>query len=254
VSWVYHLTYLVMLALIIAHDFCSPCVYKVLHLNLGGLRVVALVGSRSVSVFEHLVGNPPESKVCALIGNGFVPKSIGKINKLMVLSKEETLGMDLDKFNPKEMFPNLREGDFLLMLGFPRGAFPKVFAGIKGEHLDDTSFGLAQIGNMGLEGIKEVSLDDLWEHLLNTVPEYPALLNCGLCGFKTCNEYLKKAIGGENVKCLSNHIFLSVDKKVVEINPFIIKQLKVLIKAYLSTLKGIDVDKMKELHMKLDYG
>jgi len=232
----------------VAFVYIKYCVSK-----LSGLRVVALVGSRSVSVFEHLIDNPPEVNVCALVGNGFMPRSIGKINQLLVLSKEEALGIDFEKFNPKEMFPHLREGDFLLMLGFTRGPFPKVFAGIKGERPDDTSFGLAQVGNMGLRGIQEVSLVDLWEYLLRRVPEYPALLNCGLCGFKTCNEYLKRAVEGENVRCLSNQTFLSANRKIVGMNPFIIKQLRVLVKAYLSTLKGIDVEKMKELHMKLDY-
>jgi hypothetical protein len=35
-------------------------------------------------------------------------------------------------------------------------------------------------------------------------------------------------------------------------NPFIIKQLRALTKAYLSTLKGIRTEEIREIHMKLD--
>jgi len=216
------------------------------------LRVVALLGSRSIEVFEHLISNAPQVKIYALIGNGFVPNSLGKINGFLVLSKEDASDIKFDIYSPKEMFPYLGEGDFLLMLGFSRGFFPKVLSGDEGEFAD-TSFALAQIDKVCLEGIPTVSMDDLWEFLLKRVPEYPALLNCGLCGFKSCKEYLRRAVEGKNVKCLSNHAFLSVNRKIVDMNPFIINQLKVLVKAYLSTLKGIDTEKMKELHIKLEF-
>ncbi|GEM_PF-5919094 len=217
------------------------------------MRVVAFVGSKSRNVFEYLVNNPPNVRIYALVGNGTILKSLGRINGLLALSREETSSIEDGRFNPTEIFPYLRKGDFLLMIGFSRGLFPKVLAPVKGESLIDTSLAIAQVGNNGPEGIQEVPLAELWSFLLKRVPEYPALLNCGLCGFETCKEYLRRAVEGEEVKCLSNHTFVSVNGKTVEMNPFIIKQLRVLIKAYLSTLKGINVKKMKEFHMKLDF-
>jgi hypothetical protein len=216
------------------------------------LRVVALVGSLSKAVFEHLIHNAPNIRIYALIGNADMPKSLGKVSGLLVLSREEIAKVKSRRFNPKEFFPYLKDGDFLLMLGISEGLFPVVLATNEKESLFDTSLILARVGEKGPEEVEEVALNELWGFLVKKVPEYPALLDCGLCGFKTCEEYLRGAISGEDVRCLSSHTFLMVDGEIVKMNPFIIKQLRALTKAYLSTLKGIRTEEIREIHMKLD--
>jgi len=217
------------------------------------LKVVALVGSLSKSVFEHLILNAPNIRIYALIGNEDLPKSLDNVEGFLVFSKEETAKVKSRGFNPKEFFPFLKDGDFLLILGISDGLFPIILTTNENESLIDTSLILARVGEKGPKEVEEVKLNELWDFLIKKAPEYPALLDCGLCGFKTCEEYLRRAISGEDVRCLSSHTFLAVNGEIVKMNPFIIKQLRTLTKAYLSTLKGIRTEEIREIHVKLDF-
>ncbi len=234
------------------NKFFSFRVYKVPVDKFIELRVVALIGSLSKAVFEHLVHNAPNLRIYALIGKADMPKSLGKVSGLLLLSKEEIVKVKSKRFNIREFFPYLKDGDFLLILGIHEGLFPTILATNENESPNDTSLLLARVGEGGPEEIEEVTLNELWGFLITRVPEYPALLDCGLCGFKTCEEYLRRVISGEKARCLSSHTFLAVNGEIVKMNPFIIKQLRTLTKAYLSTLKGMKIEEMREIHIKLD--
>lgn len=217
------------------------------------MRVVALVGSRSESVFRYLISDPPRGiDVYALVRNGIVPKITGKLKGFLVLSEEDEKSLESGLLSPKEFFPYLGRDDFIFILGFSKGLFPKILA-VKESLPANASFVMACVGKQGPKDVQKVLLEELWDFLIKNVPEYPALLNCGLCGLKSCKEYLKRAIKGEKVKCLSNHTFMSVNRRMVEMNPFIIRQMRALVRAYLSTLKGVNIRRMREFHLKLDF-
>lgn len=203
-------------------------------------------------MFRYLISDPPSDiDIYALARDGTVPEITRKISGFLVLSKEDEKSLKSSLLNPKELLPCLGRGDFLFILGFSKRLFPKVLAAVKENSSVDTSLVIACVGNKGPKDVQRVSLEELWNFLIKKVPEYPALLNCGLCGLRSCKEYLERVIKGENLKCLSNHTFMSVDRRAIEMNPFIIKQMRTLVKAYLSTLKGVNVEKIREFHVKL---
>ncbi len=215
------------------------------------MKVVAIVGSRSKEVFKKLVKRARKARIYALVRDDILLEETKGISGILFLSKEEVSLIEREKFNPKEMLPFLRQDDFLLLIGFSKGFYPKILADNEGI-LPDERFLLARVGK-GPENVRKVSMEKIWEFLMKRVPEYPALLDCGLCGFRSCDEYLREAIDGKEVKCVSSHTFASVDGKTIKMNPFIINQLRKLVKAYLGSLKGINVEEMREFHMKLEF-
>ncbi|MCS7374474.1 MAG: molybdopterin-guanine dinucleotide biosynthesis protein B [archaeon GB-1867-097] len=79
-------------------------------------------------------------------------------------------------------------------------------------------------------------------------------LNCGLCGYKSCKDYAKAIIHGDDWegKCkLKYRVKLEIDGREIQIKPYVEYVLFNIIDGYVKTLKGY-TPKFKEVKVKIE--
>ncbi len=144
--------------------------------------------------------------------------------------------------------------------GFKSSPYPKILTALKEEHLNiDLDKSLVKMV-IGPESIREASLklypnarfsNVEGENVINEVlrfiiEEYVSKLpklNCGRCGYITCDGYAEKLIKSEAElgKCVIENppVKLYVDWSRVDLSPYPATVLNSLLKAFVSTLKGV---------------
>ncbi len=99
-----------------------------------------------------------------------------------------------------------------------------------------------------VDGRRILSFDDV-QHLVDRVVEearkygkrFVAGLNCGACGYSTCEEAIDAWLRGAGVSCIAMcRAKLVVDGVTVPMNRFVCSMLESLVRAFVSNLRGVD--------------
>jgi len=148
----------------------------------------------------------------------------------------------------------------ILYEGFKSSPYPKILTALREEHLNidldkslvkmvigpegirEASFKLypnARFANVEAENVTNEVLQFIIEEYISRLPK----LNCGRCGYTTCNEYVEKLTKGEAEigKCVIENppTKLYVDWSKVVLSPYPATVLNSLLKAFVSTLKDV---------------
>lgn len=160
--------------------------------------------------------------------------------------------------DPLSLVMGSEECEHAILVGLTSPLALKILAvegeGEARELADDLTVAVTSREGVDVEGVKFVPMEGLGEFIAG-LPIYPAWLNCGECGFKTCFDYLKAAARGEGVSCPPGEpkpTILKVNDRPVGLVRFVERQLRELALAYLRTLKGVPKDiKKVELRIRL---
>ncbi|MEM1569858.1 MAG: molybdopterin-guanine dinucleotide biosynthesis protein B [Candidatus Bathyarchaeia archaeon] len=151
----------------------------------------------------------------------------------------------------------------ILYEGFKSSPYPKILVALKEEHLNiDLDKSLVKMV-VGHEAVKNAasklypharfsSMDsgNLMNEIFQLIVEEYALnfpkLNCRRCGYITCSEYAERLIRGEAEfgKCVIENppAKLYVNWSKIDLSPYPATVLNSLLKAFVSTLKGVGKD------------
>ena len=146
------------------------------------------------------------------------------------------------------------DADLLIWEGTPNGIFlPWIKVGKCADkgYSQWTVLEVADVFGLS-EGDLAKLATDIWEHYAWDVP---MMLNCGKCGYDTCEEMAKAATDGKDVRCVLWNLGLSivVDGKYVPLVPFMEDLYSEIIKALVGKLKGVAGD-WREVRIELRRG
>lgn len=157
-----------------------------------------------------------------------------------------TAGVSLE-----EALTALRAYDFVVVEGF-KERFPGVRVAVvrSREELEKLQSPLlvaaytpAELEGVGVPVFKPGEEEQLAAFLAEKAFEPPAGLNCGLCGLESCLEFAQAVARGEaspsGCRVLASKVKLVVDGRAIELNPFVQDLFRNVVKALVSTLKGV---------------
>ncbi|MEM4666451.1 MAG: molybdopterin-guanine dinucleotide biosynthesis protein B [Thermofilum sp.] len=151
----------------------------------------------------------------------------------------------------EEALAALRAYDFVVVEGF-KERFPGVRVAVarSREELEKlqspllvAAYSAAELGGASVPIFKPGEEERLADLLTEKAFEPPAGLNCGFCGFSSCIEFARAVAKGEvspsGCRVLASRVKLVVDGKAVELNPFVQDVVRNVVRALVSTLKGV---------------
>ncbi len=158
--------------------------------------------------------------------------------------------------DPLTVVAGSEECDYSILVGLSSPLALKILA-VESEDearelADELTVAVTSRREVNVEGVRFVPMEKLGQFIAS-LPIYPAWLNCGECGFKTCFDYLKAAARGESVFCPPGEpksTTLRVNDKSVGLVRFVERQLRELALAYLRTLKGVPRD-IKKVELRI---
>ena len=95
---------------------------------------------------------------------------------------------------------------------------------------------------------------EIWVDALNIVYSNLPGANCNVCGLGTCKIFAENVLRGEVTlgECpIKSKIYLSIDGRVVAINPYTKRVLRDVVVALVKTLKGVP-DKPRSIQLSID--
>jgi len=146
------------------------------------------------------------------------------------------------------------DADLLILEGTPNGIFlPWIKVGKCADkgYSQWTVLEVADVSELS-EGDLAKLATDIWKHYAWDVP---MMLNCGKCGYDTCEEMAKAAREGESVRCVlwRSGLSIVVDGKYVPLVPFMEDLYSEIIRALVGKLKGVAGD-WREVRIELRRG
>lgn len=162
-----------------------------------------------------------------------------------------------------ETLLDLLNPHIILYEGFKSSPYPKILTAMKDEDLNldidkslvkmvvgpesirSSTFKIypkARFSNIENEKLIDEVLQFIVEEYISNLPK----LNCGKCGYNTCNDYAEKLIRGEDIfgKCVIENppAKLYVNWSKIDLSPYPATVLSSLLKAFVNTLKGVERD------------
>ncbi len=203
-------------------------------------KVVALLGDRSEEVISSVLEELRDVEIC-LFRLRPPPKSRSGVRREVWFGDGEVCEVRPFKGGLPDLILST-EGCRVVLIDGPAFA-PTIVADSDPSSLGEVPYLVGVVGPAppGWGAAPVVEPGEVGRFIMERVPEYPAMLNCGECGYRTCAEFLREAVRGREVRCVVEQrlIDLEVDERRVQLVPFMEAQLRTLALAYLSTLKGV---------------
>ncbi len=140
----------------------------------------------------------------------------------------------------------VREG-----LGIVKGSVIAAYLMREGSNYPTEAYGLKVLhGELGVKELIELIINKAINYLSNQLPK----LNCGLCGFRSCEDLVRAYLLGSTVWCprLLN-VELVVNGTEVRLVPFVKEIITRTLLGMVTSLKGVpkDVNKIKEVIIRV---
>ncbi|NHJ41377.1 MAG: hypothetical protein FK731_15205 [Asgard group archaeon] len=188
--------------------------------------------------------------------------------KTMFKSKSETAVFLNEEHSLRSALLKFSEGlDFILVEGFKENliGYPQlVLLNEKNQENDYTDEFTSIISSIPEFSIysnhsKFIPFNKLVDAVFEkSLPIFPEL-NCGHCGYKTCNELIKEIIQGNKkiqdcyvIENENKDVILEINNEHVACNPFVQTIIKNIMMGFLSSLK-IEVESIKEANIKISF-
>ncbi len=216
-------------------------------------RVVSIIGSLAGDA--ALAAAAQLGSTCVVEGGEPEPLPKGVV-RMVILRRGGVVEYRATDADPLSLVMGSEGCEHAILVGLTSPLALRILA-VRGDEearelVDDLTVAVTSSGEVNVEGVKFVPMGELGEFIAG-LPIYPAWLNCGECGFKTCFDYLKAAARGEDVFCPPGEpkpTTLKVNGRPVGLVRFVERQLRELALAYLRTLKGVPKD-IKEVELRI---
>lgn len=187
------------------------------------------------------------------------PNELISIKKIQNPSLEETL-----EEMPKDV-------DIILVEGFKRSKYPKVIASqtIQDAELlmNEVKAAFAISGSVSerlheksIRGVPILKPDELFtkveEMIISTIIKGLPGLNCGKCGYTSCEAFARTLLSRENSidQCIpiqETRVILKVNDKQIYLSPFPATIIKNVVLGMISDLKGVDKDTTQKITLEI---